>query len=126
MLEASFALMNQYSAITGTNLAGNPTTPPIVIPSGDSILATENRQAKNETKEKVAAKVSLSTTDNMPGTSADAIKRNHQEDLIKIEDLGSEDQDDDIRNYNLGETSEANELRRRRLQKFLQTQQKNE
>lgn len=116
MLDASFALMNQYSAITA-NIPVNEPAP---------TAPTENVEvATNATVENVAVKVSLSTTDsNMPSTSADATKRN-QEDLIKIEDLGSDDQDE-IRNINLGETSEASELRRRRLQKFLQTEQKND
>lgn len=116
MLDASFALMNQYSAITAN----------IVVNEPAPTAPTENVEAAtNATVENVAVKVSLSTTDdNIPSTSAEAKKRN-QEDLIKIEDLGSDDQDE-IRNINLGETSEANELRRRRLQKFLQTEQKND
>lgn len=113
MLDASFALMNQYSAMTA-NIVANETVPITVSPT------TANVEAANvETVENVAAKVSTSATDvNVPSTSADARKRN-QEDLIKIEDLGSDDQDE-IRNNNSGETSEASELRRRRLQKFEQ------
>lgn len=118
MLDASFALMNQYSAMSSVNMVANETAP---------TANTDHVEATNATPtENVAAKVSSPTTTdiNMPGTSADAKKRN-QEDLIKIEDLGSDDQDE-IRNVNLGETSEANELRKRRLQKFLQTEQKND
>lgn len=111
--------MNQYSAITA-NIVANETAP---------AATTENVEpatAANETVVDLAAKVSASTADaNVPGTSADARKRN-QEDLIKIEDLGSDDQEDEVRNINSGETSEASELRRRRLQKFLQTEQRNE
>lgn len=116
MLDASFALMNQYSAISANIAANNETAP---------AASTENVEASNVQVENVAATVSSPTTDNnMPSTSADAKKQN-QEDLIKIEDLGSDDQDE-IRNVNLGETSEAGELRKRRLQKFLQTEQKND
>ncbi|KAG4076410.1 hypothetical protein HA402_005853 [Bradysia odoriphaga] len=127
MMDASFALMNQYSAITA-NIAVNETAPPSGVPSPPPAASTpiEIVEATNVTVENVAAKViSSSTTDvNMPSTSAEAKKRN-QEDLIKIEDLGSDDQDE-TSNVNLrGETSEASELRRRRLQKFLQTEQKN-
>lgn len=115
MLDASFALMNQYSAIS----ANIPATEPVAT------AATENVEATKVTAENAAPTASSPTTDvNMPGTSADAKKRN-QEDLIKIEDIGSDEQDE-IRNISLGETSEANELRRRRLQKFLQTEQKND
>lgn len=128
MLDASFALMNQYSAITA-NIPVNETVPtaapsPSSPPPATTEVATEN---VDTTENEAAAKVvSSSTSDaNLPGTSADARKRN-QEDFIKIEDLGSVDQDE-IRNVNLrGETSEASELRRRRLQKFLQTEQKND
>ncbi|KAJ6636819.1 E3 ubiquitin-protein ligase HRD1 [Pseudolycoriella hygida] len=109
MLDASFALMNQYSAISA-NLVANET----------NVAATSETTTAGKT-----AKVSSPTVDtNMPSTSADAKKRN-QEDLIKIEDLGSDDQDEII-NANFTETSETNELRRRRLQKFQQTEQKNE
>ncbi len=119
MLDASFALMNQYSAISAANETATtaPTAP---------VTTTENVETTNVTVENVAAAkvISTPTTDvNMPGTSADAKKRNQQEDLIKIEDLGSDDQDE-IRN--VAETAEASELRRRRLQKFLQTEQRNE
>ncbi|XP_037036504.1 E3 ubiquitin-protein ligase HRD1 [Bradysia coprophila] len=128
MMDASFALMNQYAAITA-NIAVNETAPPSAVPSPAPAAAAtpiEIAEATNVTVENVAAKViSSSATDvNMPSTSAEAKKRN-QEDLIKIEDLGSDDQDE-ICSANLrGETSEASELRRRRLQKFLQTEQKN-
>lgn len=116
MLDASFALMNQYSAISA-NLPATETVP---------TATTGNVEATTKvTTENATPKVSSPTTDvNTPSTSADAKKRN-QEDLIKIEDIGSDEQDE-IRNISLGETSEANELRRRRLQKFLQTEQKND
>lgn len=124
LMDASFALMNQYSAITA-NIAVNETVPS--APSPPPATAAANVGTANFKVENVAAGVSSpSTSDvNMPSTSADAKKRN-QEDLIKIEDLGSDDQDE-ISNVNLrGESSEASELRRRRLQKFLQTEQRNE
>lgn len=119
MMDASVALMNQYSAISA-NMVVNDTPIPTV--------ATGNVEATNvevTNLEATTSKASPSTIDNnIPSTSAAAKKRN-QEDLIKIEDLGSDDQDE-TRHINLGETSENAELRKRRLQKFLQTEQKNE
>lgn len=124
MLDASFALMNQYQAITA-NLIANEAAPPTPNVAATNVPTT-SVGATNVTTETVEAKIVAPVTSdvNMPGTSADA-KRREREDLIKIEDLGSEDQDD-IRNVSLGETSEASELRRRRLQKFLQTEQRND
>lgn len=119
MMDASVALINQYSAISA-NMVVNDTPIPAVATGN---VETTNVGVTN--LEATAAKVSPSTVDNnIPSTSADA-KRRNQEDLIKIEDLGSEDQDE-TRHINLGETSENAELRRRRLQKFLQTEQRNE
>lgn len=124
-MDASFALMNQYSAITA-NIAVNETVPTASPPPPPATAAANVETANFQVENVAAGVISPSTSDvNMPSTSADAKKRN-QEDLIKIEDLGSDDQDE-ISNVNLrGESSEASELRRRRLQKFLQTEQRNE
>lgn len=117
MLDASVTLMNQYSAIS----ANFVTNVPSATPASDASVEAEtvNEAAKTNIK----PKISSPTPDNLPSTSADAKQRIAED--VKIEDLGS-DEHDEIRNINSAERSESAELRRRRLQKFLQTEQNKE
>lgn len=112
MLDASVALMNQYSAISA-NMGEYVAS---ASASNDSVETTNEINMTSLTHS--------TTNDNAPSTSMAAKQRN-REDSIQIEDLGS-DEYDEVRNIQSPETSENVELRRRRLQKFLQTEQSKE
>lgn len=127
--------MNQYSVIT----ARLPIVPPVIAPQ---IIPTV---AANTTSAQIIAEPIASTSKIIPNeTTSDEIQKNEMtekdetmiENLVRIEDVGSEEHIDEINNKNEpmgsncnetniidGESSEtANEIRRRRLEKFLKNE----
>lgn len=137
------ALMNQYSTVTARLPVVPAGTPPVVpaptiIPSSDNNITTTSAPP-DCTQSTTAA--SSSATD-LPSTSAATASSSSaaavekvtiDDNLVKIEDLGSEEHFDLVNTTastsnatSSGDFVEANELRRRRLEKFLNTEQKND
>ncbi|XP_055384436.1 E3 ubiquitin-protein ligase HRD1 [Condylostylus longicornis] len=142
LLDASVALMNQYSAVTA-HLAPIPIPPTTAAPSSTS-QASSSSNASGPTQENCETVTANSSGFNfpqinekdLPGTSKSSSD-------VKIEDIGSEEKIDlskdlskdvnllnSVNNETKGKTngtsisnenenSELNEIRRRRLQKFL-------
>lgn len=135
------ALMNQYSTV----MARLPVVPPVVpatiiIPPADNNIATTSApsdftQPTTAASSSVTDLPSTSSAVTASSSSAAAVEKvTIDDDLVKIEDLGSEEHFDLVNNTAStsnataasGEFVEANELRRRRLEKFLNTEQKND
>uniref|UniRef100_A0A336MJC4 RING-type E3 ubiquitin transferase n=1 Tax=Culicoides sonorensis TaxID=179676 RepID=A0A336MJC4_CULSO len=142
MMDASVALMNQYSAITArlppipvtTTVTPQPPTEPQPGPSSSGIQPTapilDIAGPSSSSSTSVAQSSSLTTAESASSTST---KPNPSE-QVKLEDVGSEDyldmspKDTKESSKNLGTQLEhiddpndpISELRRRRLQKFLQ------
>lgn len=134
--------MNQYSTVTA-RLPIVPAVIPPVVPATTVISPTDTNTdttstPSDPTQSATAASSSVadipSTSAATAGSSSAAVeKRTIDDDLVKIEDLGSEEHFDLVNTT--ASTSNpttsadfvgANELRRRRLEKFLNTEQKND
>lgn len=137
------ALMNQYSTVMA-RLPVVPTGIPPVVPETTITPPTDNNIATKSTPSDFTQSTSAvsSSVNDLPSTSAAAASSSSgatvekvtiDDDLVKIEDLGSEEHFDLITTTastsnatSGGDIVEANELRRRRLEKFLNTEQKND
>lgn len=144
LLDASVALMNQYSTVTA-RLPVIPTGIPPVVPAPTIIPPTDNNIATTSTAPtdfKQSTTAASSSVSDLPSTSAATASSGSaaavenvtiDDDLVKIEDLGSEEHFDLVNTTastsnatSSGDFVEANELRRRRLEKFLNSEQKND
>lgn len=140
MMDASVALMNQYTIVTSR--LGPP--PPTFLPSNITAEPNNgNRTTSTNEIETNSAKSELSSTtlneqpskSNLPSTSKDSAENKNDTNSVKIVDLGSEEQIDYVEmtksnkllepqtKQPIAESSETAELRRRRLQKFLKNEQ---
>lgn len=134
MLNASVALMNQYNAIISQVQLPVPTTiptrndiPSTVIPQifnipPDVPIASSTLQNPTITQHDTTSTSSshqpqLSTSKTVIDTDIETV---YEE--VKIENLGSEEH---LERPSCSHDTEANELRRRRLQKFFQPEQNN-
>lgn len=134
LLDASVSLMNQYSVITA-RLPIVP--PPVIAPQIIPIVVAATTSSAQQIVEPIA-----STSKIIPSETDETIKMTEKidetkiENLVRIEDVGSEEHIDEIINKNEtisssfnetniidAETNEtANEIRRRRLEKFLKNE----
>lgn len=136
-MDASVALMNQYTAIaTRFPPAAQPQVPAESAPAGEpsevksapstsSSHSNEEPPSKAAAPEVEAAQPEATTSgvekvvDSVPGSSQNASANVIDENEVTIEDLGRDDDDQ-------GSSDQASELRRRRLQKFLNVEQNKE
>lgn len=148
--------MNQYSIIT-SRLPVIPLIPPTIppppppptsvnvvpnlsVPTNESVFhhicETEHTASTSAKADSALPSTSFiaenvpstSTSQDIPNTSKDFLDKVRTDaELVKIEDLGSEEHIDLVKvNTSVAsnnESSEASELRRRRLQKFLKSEQ---
>lgn len=130
LLDASVALMQQYSAITARLPQIPVTVPPppaTVIPDAVSSTSKDTTDL-GKVRDNVVDKPSTSAAAMAASTSvAESSTSSKVEELVKIEDIGSEDSldyvddlsDNDVNNLTPRQTTnEMNEIRRRRLEKF--------
>ncbi|XP_063707494.1 E3 ubiquitin-protein ligase HRD1 [Culicoides brevitarsis] len=130
MMDASVALMNQYSAITARL---PPLPPPTTITQPTTSSATSDPQPGPSSSSSTPVIQPTAPTLDIPSTSSSTPTRSPKVVTeAKLEDVGSEDYLDlspkDTKSRNLGTQLEhvedpndpVSELRRRRLQKFLQ------
>lgn len=126
--------MNQYSVIT----ARLPIVPPVIAPQIIPIVAATTSAQIIEEPVASTSKIipSESTSDETSNNlMTEKIDETKIENLVRIEDVGSEEHIDEIINKTInlscqsetniidGETNEtANEIRRRRLEKFLKNE----
>ncbi|GAB0091902.1 E3 ubiquitin-protein ligase HRD1 [Sergentomyia squamirostris] len=132
MLDASVALMNQYSAINAQFPLGNDFLPTFPAPS------TATAAPSTTSKEPEASSSSASTSGvteippaNKEPPSSPPKPSRIDENTVKLEDLGSEEDEPDTNEtfagiYPVPESSEMSELRQRRLQKFQPSENKDE
>lgn len=127
--------MNQYSVIT----ARLPIVPPVIpAPIIPTVAATTSTQITEPVASTSKIIPNEGTTDEPQTEKTEMTEKDETmiENLVRIEDVGSEEHIDEIINKNEpmsssfnetniidGETSEtANEIRRRRLEKFLKNE----
>jgi E3 ubiquitin-protein ligase synoviolin len=143
LLNASVALMNQYSMVMA-NLPPPPMPVPVSVPVVEQQPSTSSSLINNETLNSFpAASPSVASTASTSKSGESMVnqdKKPDNSDYVKLEDIGSEDfidmqkpstssKDDSSTsietttllsdNDNLDSSGEVNEIRRRRLQKFL-------
>lgn len=139
------ALMNQYSTITARlPIVPVVATPPVQPPpqpstsnvtdlppataastAGPSSTVTANVTAESSSSSSRSSEVTDENATASAAATAAASTSNIDDDRVKIEDLGSEEHIDRASTA-AALSDEANEIRRRRLQKFLNTEQKND
>lgn len=128
LLDASVALMNQYSMVTARIPPVPDAQPTATATSSANVSAEEPSLSPKKQSNIVNSEIS--------GTKSDKSTAKAAKDEILIEDIGSEEHidlpnhkeplpstsKDDHEEFDSNESAELTELRKRRLQKFLQTE----
>lgn len=113
--------------VPSTFIQSTASTSAIVSPLPSTSAAIPGQLSLGENEQKITTNIESDGKHDIPSTSKDSLEKAGRidDDLVKIEDLGSEEHIDlvKINATSNNESSETSELRRRRLQKFLKSEQ---